>query len=452
MDRVGVIGAGPVGLYAAYRLVKSGHRVVVWEKGQVGGNVDKWAHVTLFSALSLNLPEDARQDLEAGLGEACGPRSLAGGDAFLTGGEFRRDVLLPLAAWLRASGRCEIVEGRAVAGLGRGALLKKEGVAAIGDDRRSSAPFRALLRSGDGAETLATVSAVVDCSGTYAAETAARAGSGGLSAPGEAAAEAAGRVTRVIPDPAREPGLVAGKRVAILGAGYSAITTLKALADLEGPAAPKAIYWLLRKAEAPYDRVADDPLPQRDTLAKYGNGLAAVGATALRGGGAFEAIRGVEVSRVASVGDGLELELAGPGAARTLAVDHLISLTGFRPDAGIYSELHVHQCYASDGPMKLAATLLAAAAGGGGGDCLKQAAPGVGTLLNPEPDFFILGMKSYGRNSAFLMRVGYEQVSLLVDKLRDRAPLPPFDAPAAKPDAPNDNAAPAEALLVPAAA
>ncbi len=61
-------------------------------------------------------------------------------------------------------------------------------------------------------------------------------------------------------------------------------------------------------------------------------------------------------------------------------------------------------------------------------------------------------MKSYGRNSAFLMRVGYEQVSLLVDKLRDRAPLPPFDAPAAKPDAPNDNAAPAEALLVPAAA
>ena len=141
-----------------------------------------------------------------------------------------------------------------------------------------------------------------------------------------------------------------------------------------------------------------------------------------------------------------------PGAARTLAVDRLISLTGFRPDAGIYSELHVHQCYASDGPMKLAATLLAAAAGGGGGDCLKQAAPGVGTLPNPEPDFFILGMKSYGRNSAFLMRVGYEQVSLLVDKLRDRAPLPPFDAPAAKPDGPNDNAAPAEALLVPAAA
>lgn len=70
--------------------------------------------------------------------------------------------------------------------------------------------------------------------------------------------------------------------------------------------------------------------------------------------------------------------------------------------------------------MKLAATLLAAkaaASGGGGGDCLKQAAPGSATLDNPEPGFFILGMKSYGRNSAFLMRVGFEQAGLLVDKL-----------------------------------
>ena len=99
-------------------------------------------------------------------------------------------------------------------------------------------------------------------------------------------------------------------------------------------------------------------------------------------------------------------------------VDHLVSLTGYRPDASLYSELHVHQCYASDGPMKLAATLLAASApGAASGDCLKQAAPGPHTLLNPEPNFFILGMKSYGRNSAFLMRVGYEQVGLLAEKL-----------------------------------
>ena len=68
-------------------------------------------------------------------------------------------------------------------------------------------------------------------------------------------------------------------------------------------------------------------------------------------------------------------------------------------------------------PSVLAAKMAAEGGGGGGGDCLKQAAPGAATLENPEPDFFILGMKSYGRNSAFLMRVGYEQVGLLAEKL-----------------------------------
>ena len=32
------------------------------------------------------------------------------------------------------------------------------------------------------------------------------------------------------------------------------------------------------------------------------------------------------------------------------------------------------------------------------------------TLRNPEPDFYILGAKSYGKNSQFLIRLGLEQV------------------------------------------
>ena len=46
----------------------------------------------------------------------------------------------------------------------------------------------------------------------------------------------------------------------------------------------------------------------------------------------------------------------------------------------------------------------------GGGDCLAHAGHGPDTLVNPEPGFFILGSKSYGRNSQFLLRVGWEQV------------------------------------------
>jgi hypothetical protein len=56
--------------------------------------------------------------------------------------------------------------------------------------------------------------------------------------------------------------------------------------------------------------------------------------------------------------------------------------------------------------MKHSAALLGDAAG----DCLEQQSHGPETLTNPEPDFFILGAKSYGRNSQFLMRIGWAQV------------------------------------------
>ena len=45
-----------------------------------------------------------------------------------------------------------------------------------------------------------------------------------------------------------------------------------------------------------------------------------------------------------------------------------------------------------------------------GGDCLTIPAQGAQALRNPEPNFYILGAKSYGRNSNFLLRTGFEQV------------------------------------------
>jgi len=38
-------------------------------------------------------------------------------------------------------------------------------------------------------------------------------------------------------------------------------------------------------------------------------------------------------------------------------------------------------------------------------------------LTNPEPGFFILGAKSYGRDSSFLFRTGVEQVKTLMAAL-----------------------------------
>jgi hypothetical protein len=71
-------------------------------------------------------------------------------------------------------------------------------------------------------------------------------------------------------------------------------------------------------------------------------------------------------------------------------------------------ELQVHYCYASEGTMKLAAAIRGSA--GAGGDCLAQVAHGPESLQNPEPDFFVLGAKSYGRNPQFLLSMGHQQV------------------------------------------
>ena len=57
--------------------------------------------------------------------------------------------------------------------------------------------------------------------------------------------------------------------------------------------------------------------------------------------------------------------------------------------------------------MNLAAALLGEA---GAATACAVAAHGPETLRNPEPGFFILGAKSYGRNSRFLLQVGWQQV------------------------------------------
>ncbi len=44
-------------------------------------------------------------------------------------------------------------------------------------------------------------------------------------------------------------------------------------------------------------------------------------------------------------------------------------------------------------------------------------------LLNPEPDFYILGAKSFGRDSRFMISNGLLQIRALFSILGDRADL-----------------------------
>jgi hypothetical protein len=100
-------------------------------------------------------------------------------------------------------------------------------------------------------------------------------------------------------------------------------------------------------------------------------------------------------------------------------VDQVIANVGFRPDRRIYEELQVQECYATGGPMKLAAALLDQPSS----DCLDQKVCGPQTLLNPEANFYILGAKSYARRPNFLLSVGYEEIREVFTLIGDRQSL-----------------------------
>jgi len=425
--KVGIIGAGPIGLYAAFRLVKAGKDVVIFEKDNViAGNIRSWGFVRLFSQLELNLPPDAVEVLKQQ------GKSLPDMKEFLTGAQFVESILEPMAEYLKSTGKCEFMFGQEVLSVGRARFLKTEAIAAAGDSGRVGKPFRLLLRDASGKESFyPSVAPLIDASGSYSRKTGNFLGVAGLPAAGERQAEASGKLLRVIPDvKGSDKASVSGRRVAVVGTGYSASTCLRNLNDLAkaGDGAPTEVYWLTRREPGvpPYSVMENDALPQRSELSNFANDLV------LKEGGGdwasakFEYIPQAGIGEIVTKEDGsltLKLELGEMGEKpRDLEVDVIFSLVGFHPDKELWSELQVHTCYASDGPMKLAQTLLAAQIAAKGdpaaaGDCLSQAAPGPQTLLNPEPDFYVLGMKSYGRHSTFLMRVGYEQVELLLEQL-----------------------------------
>ena len=237
---------------------------------------------------------------------------------------------------------------------------------------------------------------VIDATGTWGHPN--TLGDGGIPAPGERSL--AGEIRRDIPDLAAEREDWAGKTVLLAGAGHSAQTAVRALAELAREAPGTRVVWALRNPEPGWGTHEGDPLPERAGLAAAASELAGGASPAV------EARRGVVVEEIAKPDGRFEVVLRNGAGPERIAVDRILSLTGAVGDPSLYRQLQVHECYATSGPMKLSAALL----GAGGGDCLAQTTHGADTLTNPEPGFFILGAKSYGRNNTFLMRIGWEQV------------------------------------------
>ena len=390
-----ILGAGPTGLEAALAAAENGFPFTVYEASdEIAGHVRDWGHVRLFTPWSLNVSERMRRVLAAAGHDA------PGGDACPTGDEFVDRLLRPVAELPAIADHLRL--GVRVRSAGRRGLLKHED---IGGAVRAARPFRLLLGDQGGRQWTEEADVVLDCTGSPVANPI---GDGGIPAPGEE--KLADRIVHRIPDLAREADAWADRTTLLVGAGHSAQTVLVALSELAASRPKTRVAWLLRGA--PPRPVADDALPERARLTGRVAALAADPPAFL------ELHRGT-IDALAEDGERLRVTLRSEeGAREDLHVDRILALTGQVGDDRLYRQLQIHECYATSGPMKLAAALLGQdGAAGGGEDCLAQTSLGADTLKNPEPGFFILGRKSYGRRNDFLLRVGREQVDEVFELL-----------------------------------
>ncbi len=387
---IAILGSGPTGLEAALAAHRGGFAFTLYEAApHIAGHITAWGHVQLFTPWSMNVSPNMRQALEAA------GQTVPDTQACPTGQELVDGLLAPL-------GRLPEIEkhlrlGHRVIAVGRQGLLKHE---EIGSADRGARPFRLLLEDGDGRQQVAYADMVLDCTGNSVANAV---GDGGIPAPGEQSA--APCIEHRIPDMSREASRWAGCTVLLIGSGHSAQTALRDLVDLATEHPGGKVIWLRRSQGQDLGVVEGDPLPERARLTAQAQQFLVEPPPCLT----IEAGAVVDALAVDGPGDGLSVTLRDhQGQTKILQVDRLLALTGKVGDHHLYRQLQIHECYATSGPMKLAAALLGAS--GGGGDCLAQTSLGPDTLKNPEPGFFILGSKAYGRRNDFLMRVGWQQV------------------------------------------
>ncbi|MGW4213713.1 NAD(P)-binding domain-containing protein [Lentzea sp. NPDC004789] len=378
-----VVGAGPAGLSAAAYLLERDLEPLVLEAGErAGAAVEQWHHVRLFSRWA-ELIDPAAGRLLDSVGW-----QRPDDDAYPTGAEWAERYLRPLAAALGDRVRV----GARVVGVAR------RGRDRVVTDGRETEPFTVHVETAAGEDRI-TARAVVDASGTWGSPN--PLGGDGLPAVGEGAV--ADQISYRVPDLTvpEVRSRYAGKRVVVAGSGHSALTALVALAGLAEESGTR-ITWLLRRGATGdvFGGGAADQLPERGAL-----GLRAKAAA---DAGHVQTVTGFRTASVSRADDG-SLVLESFEGQVLDGVDEVVVLTGFRPDLSWLSEIRLELDPVLQAPTKLAPLIDPNVH-----SCGTVYPHGEAELRHPEPGFYLVGMKSYGRAPTFLSLTGYEQVRSVV--------------------------------------
>ncbi len=386
-----VIGGGPVGLAALAHLLDRRLPALLLEAGEdVGAHFRQYGPVRLFSPWKFNIAEPVRRRLQSTGWTAPADDDLP------TAVEVADRVLSPFARLPEVAPSIRL-QHRVVS-------VSRAGFDKVKTEGRDQAPFELRVQTPTGEQTL-LARAVIDASGTWSMPN--PMGASGVLAIGEAAAR--DRIFYGIPDVlGRDRARYAGKRVLVLGAGHSAANVLLWLAELSDQADGTSIVWAVRgRAMArAFGGGAADQLPARGALGSRLRELVNAGRLQLERDFKLREIERVD-GRLRVIGAGSD------GSRRSIeGIDEVVCTTGQRPDLSLTRELRLKldawlECPEALGPL-IDPNLHS---------CGSVPPHGHRELAHPEPGFYTVGVKSYGRAPTFLMMTGYEQVRSVVAAL-----------------------------------
>jgi hypothetical protein len=354
--------------------------------------VRQWQHVQLFSPWAYNVDKAAARLLAPTGWNSPDPQ------VYPTGAELLERYIEPLATKTSLK---DVVRMKS-----RVTAISRLGFDKAKTKGREGAPFEVRYQNSKGPEVL-RADAVIDASGTWGSPN--PAGANGLPAIGEREAQA--KISYGMPDVlGRDRARFAGRVVAVLGAGHSAIGTLIDLTTLALQVPGTDVIWLLRGNDPAksFGGGANDKLVARGELGAHFASLVAAGLVKVEAG--------FGVSAIAEVDGRLRVATGMGCCARHVVVDELIVSTGFRPDLLMLSEIRLRLDPAIEAPVALAPLI-----DPNEHSCGTVRPHGARELVQDDPGFYLAGIKSYGRAPTFLMMTGYEQVrSIAADIAGDK--------------------------------
>lgn len=383
MNHVIVLGGGPIGLATAAHLHQQGISFTVLEKGdQVGAAMLEWGHVQLFSPWSYVVDEKARELLSTT------DWSEPDKDAYPTGREVVEVYLKPLSELPALAPH--LITGAEVVSVSRLGVDKMKTVG------RNRVPYMVHYMR-DGALHAITGNAVIDATGTWSSPNPARSSQTWL--PDEV--QLADQITYRIPNHATDQEKYRGKHVAVIGSGHSAIQSLLELTQMEDV----RISWIIRRVSTRslFGGQSKDQLSKRGELGTMAKELVE--------NGKLTVVPKFRVDLLKKGANG-QIQLWSDQGETVEDVDFVVANTGFRPSFDFLKEIRLELDPATESPKQLAPLIDPNVH-----SCGTVRPHGEAILRHPEENFYIVGMKSYGRAPTFLLLTGYEQVRSIVAHL-----------------------------------